>query len=109
VHYPGLEDHPQHALARRLLAGFGGMVSFELRGGVEAGRHFVEAVDVVKLAVSLGGVESLVSHPASTTHTMIPHDVRLAAGIADGLIRLSVGIENAADLIADLEQALEEA
>jgi len=109
VHYPGLEDHPQHALARRLLAGFGGMVSFELRGGVEAGRHFVEAVDVVKLAVSLGGVESLVSHPASTTHTMIPHDVRLAAGIADGLIRLSVGIENEADLIADLEQALAEA
>jgi len=109
VHYPGLEDHPQHALAKRLLAGFGGMVSFELRGGVEAGRRFVEAVDLVKLAVSLGGVESLVNHAASTTHTMIPREARLAAGISDGLIRLSVGIENAADLIADLEQALEEA
>ncbi len=109
VHYPGLEDHPQHALARRLLAGFGGMVSFELRGGVEAGRRFVEAVDVVKLAVSLGGVESLVNHAASTTHTMIPRDVRLAAGISDGLIRLSVGIESAEDLIADLEQALDRA
>ncbi len=108
VHYPGLEDHPQHALARRLLAGFGGMVSFELRGGVEAGRRLVEAVEVVKLAVSLGGVESLISHAASTTHTMIPRETRLAAGIADGLIRLSVGVESEADLIADLEQALEE-
>ena len=108
VHYPGLEDHPQHALARRLLAGFGGMVSFELRGGVEAGRRLVEAVEVVKLAVSLGGVESLISHAASTTHTMIPRETRLAAGIADGLIRLSVGVESEADLIADLDQALEE-
>lgn len=108
VHYPGLEDHPQHALAKRLLAGFGGMVSFELRGGVDAGRRFVEAVDLVKLAVSLGGVESLVNHAASTTHTMIPRAARLEAGIADGLIRLSVGIEHEADLIADLEQALGE-
>lgn len=109
VHYPGLEDHPQHALARRLLAGFGGMVSFELRGGVEAGRRFVEAVDLVKLAVSLGGVESLVNHAASTTHNMIPREVRLEAGISDGLIRLSAGIENEADLIADIAQALDEA
>jgi methionine-gamma-lyase len=109
VHYPGLEVHPQHALAKRLLAGFGGMVSFELRGGLDTGRRFVEAVNLVKLAVSLRGVESLVNHAASTTHNMIPRDVRLAAGIADGLIRLSVGIENEADLIADLEQALEEA
>jgi methionine-gamma-lyase len=109
VHYPGLEDHPQHALANRLLAGFGGMVSFELRGGVEAGRRFVEAVDLVKLAVSLGGVESLVNHAASTTHTMIPREVRLEAGISDGLIRLSAGIENEGDLIADIAQALDEA
>jgi methionine-gamma-lyase len=107
VHYPGLEDHPQHALARRLMAGFGGMVSFELRGGLEAGRRFVEAVEMVKLAVSLGGVESLVTHAASTTHAPIPREVRLAGGITDGLVRLSVGIENETDLIADLGQALD--
>jgi methionine-gamma-lyase len=107
VHYPGLEDHPQHELARGLLrGGFGGMVSFELRGGVEAGRRCVESLELVKLAVSLGGAESLVNHAASTTHTMIPPAGRRAAGISDGLIRLSVGLEDEADLIADLAQAL---
>jgi len=106
VHYPGIEDHPQHALAKRTLAGFGGMVSFELRGGMEAGRRLVESLRLIKLAVSLGGAESLACHPASTTHTMIPREARLASGITDGLIRLSAGIEEEEDLIADLEQAL---
>lgn len=109
VHYPGLENHLQHALARRILGGFGGMVSFELKGGVEAGRRFVESVGLIKLAVSLGGVESLVNHSASTTHSMIPREVRLAGGITDGLVRLSVGIEDEEDLIADLAQALDRA
>lgn len=108
VHYPGLESNPQHALACRMLPeGFGGMVSFELEGGVDAGRRFVESVRLIKLAVSLGGAESLVNHSASTTHSMIPRAARLAAGITDGLVRLSVGIEDEEDLIADLAQALE--
>ncbi len=106
VHYPGLASHPQHELARRQMHGFGGMVSFELAGGVEAGNAFASATRIFTLAESLGGVESLVETPPSMTHASIPPEVRRAAGLADGLVRLSVGIEHVDDLRADLEQAL---
>jgi methionine-gamma-lyase len=107
VHYPGLESHPQHELARRQMKrGFGGMISFEIRGGVEAGRIFAEGLKLITLAVSLGGVESLVQHPASMTHTMLSEEQRQAAGISAGLIRFSVGLEDPRDLREDLEQAL---
>jgi cystathionine gamma-synthase len=106
VHYPGLESHPNHALAKRQQAGFGAMLSFELAGGVPAVRSFVEAVRVFTLAESLGGVESLVAHPATMTHAGMGAQARRAAGIGDGLLRLSVGLEAEADLIGDLEQAL---
>ncbi|MFB3854089.1 MAG: PLP-dependent aspartate aminotransferase family protein [Vicinamibacterales bacterium] len=107
VNYIGLESHPQHELARRQMNGFGAMISFELKGGYEAGRALMDNVRVATLAVSLGGVESLVEHPASMTHAgMAPKD-RVEAGITDGLVRYAVGIEDADDLIADLDQALE--
>jgi len=107
VSYIGLESHPQHELAKRQMNGFGAMIGFELKGGYEAGRALMDNVRVATLAVSLGGVESLVEHPASMTHAgMAPND-RLEAGITDGLVRYAVGIEDADDLIADLEQALE--
>jgi cystathionine gamma-lyase len=106
VIHPGLESHPQHALARRQMAGFGGMVSFELRGDVAAANAFASSTKVFTLAESLGGVESLVEVPPSMTHASIPADVRRAQGLADGLVRLSVGIEHVDDLIADCEQAL---
>ncbi len=106
VHYPGLAEHPGHAVAVRQMHAFGALLSFELVGGVEAGRRVLDRVRLVSHAVSLGDVRSLITHPASTTaSTMSPED-RLAAGIGDGLLRLSVGIEDAGDLIADLEQAL---
>jgi methionine-gamma-lyase len=107
VHYPGLPGHPRHTVAARQMArGFGGMLSLEIRGDVAAGARCVEALRVAKLAVSLGGVSTLVTHPASTTSVNMPREVRLAAGIADGLIRVSVGVEDLADLIADVDQAL---
>jgi len=107
VHYPGLPGHPRHAVAaRQMTRGFGGMLSLEVRGDVAAGARCVEALRVAKLAVSLGGVSTLVTHPASTTSVNMPREVRLAAGIADGLIRVSVGVEDLADLIADMDQAL---
>ena len=107
VHYPGLPGHPRHAVAaRQMTRGFGGMLSLEVRGDVAAGARCVEALRVAKLAVSLGGVSTLVTHPASTTSVNMPREVRLAAGIADGLIRVSVGVEDLADLIADVDQAL---
>jgi cystathionine gamma-lyase len=106
VHYPGLPDHPQHALARRQMQGFGGMVSFELRGGLAAARRAVERLEVFTLAESLGGVESLAEVPAVMTHASIPEAVRRQHGVPDGLIRLSVGIEDASDLISDLDRAL---
>lgn len=109
VHYPGLAGHPGHRVARRQMSGFGGLLSFELKGGLRAGRRLVEAVKVITLAVSLGGVETLIQHPATMTHTMIPRKARLEAGITDGLIRLSCGVEDAPDLIADLDQALRRA
>jgi methionine-gamma-lyase len=107
VHYPGLPAHPRHAVAARQMArGFGGMLSVEVRGDVAAGARCVEALRVGKLAVSLGGVSTLVTHPASTTSVNMPRKVRLAAGIADGLIRVSVGLEDIGDLIDDFDQAL---
>jgi cystathionine beta-lyase/cystathionine gamma-synthase len=105
VFYPGLPDHRQHALARRQMHGFGGMVAFEL-GSLEAARHVLDSVSVFSLAESLGGVESLISHPATMTHASVPADERRARGITDGLVRLSVGIEDVGDLEADLHQAL---
>ncbi|MBP7744632.1 MAG: PLP-dependent transferase [Phycisphaerae bacterium] len=109
VRYPGLPSHPQHALAQKQMNGFGGIISFSLKGGLEAGRRMMNAVRLCLLAVSLGGVETLIQHPASMTHASMGADARRQAHIEDGLVRLSVGIENVNDLIADLDQALEAA
>jgi cystathionine gamma-lyase len=105
VYYPGLESHPQHALARKQAKGFGGMISFVLKGGLEASRRFLSKCQTFTLAESLGGVESLIEHPAIMTHASVPPDRRAALGIVDGFIRLSVGIEDVGDLQADLERA----
>jgi cystathionine beta-lyase/cystathionine gamma-synthase len=105
VYYPGLPSHPQHELARRQMKGFGGMISVEL-GDVPFARHFVERTKIFALAESLGGVESLIGHPASMTHASVPREMRERMGLTDSLIRLSVGIEDVEDLIADLDQAL---
>lgn len=109
VFYPGLASHPGHALAARQQKGFGAMLSFELRGGEAAVRAFVEGLRWFTLAESLGGVESLVAHPATMTHAAMTPEARAQAGIADGLLRLSVGIEAAEDLLADLRGGLERA
>ena len=107
VHYPGLATHPQHALARSQQAGFGGMVSFELVDGRrEKVDHVLRTLRWFTLAESLGGVESLVAHPASMTHASMTPEARRRAGITDGVIRLSIGIEEPEDLIADLDEAL---
>jgi cystathionine beta-lyase/cystathionine gamma-synthase len=106
VHYPGLSDHPDHARAAELLAGFGGMLSIELRGGSEAATRFVRALRLASLAPSLGGVETLVSEPRFTSHVAFSSEERARQGIGEGFIRLSLGIEDAQDLIADLGQAL---
>jgi len=106
VHYPWLESHPQHELARRQMSGMSGMISFDIRGGLESARRFLETVKVFTLAESLGGVESLIEHPAIMTHASIPREIRESIGLTDGLVRLSVGIEHVDDLRADLEQAL---
>ena len=105
VIYPGLESHPQHALARKQATGFGGMISFVLDGGLEESRKFLSACQIFTLAESLGGVEALIEHPAIMTHASIPAETRQKLGIADGFIRLSVGIEDYADLQGDLERA----
>jgi cystathionine gamma-lyase len=107
VIYPGLKSHPQHALAQRQMNGFGGMVSAVLDGGIERVRRFLERCQVFMLAESLGGVESLIEHPALMTHASIPPEKRAAVGIDDGLVRISVGVEDIRDLIADLDQALQ--
>jgi cystathionine gamma-synthase len=107
VFYPGLTDHPGHQLAKRQQSGFGGMVSFELKGGEEAVRAFVENLAYFSLAESLGGVESLVCHPASMTHAPVSEERKAAAGVTPSLIRLSVGLESAEDLVEDLLNALE--
>lgn len=106
VNYPGLPSHPSHALARSQQSGFGAMLSFELAGGTEAVRRFVEVLKVFTLAESLGGVESLIAHPATMTHVSMGADARRTAGIGDGLLRVSVGLESEADLLADLERGL---
>jgi cystathionine gamma-lyase len=104
VYYPGLSSHPQHELARRQMSGFGGMLSFELEGGLEEAKSFVESLEIFSLAESLGGVESLIEIPASMTHASISRHERLKIGIKDSLIRVSVGIEDIEDLLADLER-----
>ena len=106
VNYPGLPSHPQHELAKRQMSGFSGMVSFTLRGGAEAAYAAVQRTKVFSFAESLGGVESLFTHPATMTHAAIPREQREARGVTDGLMRLSVGIEDKEDLIADLEGAI---
>jgi cystathionine gamma-synthase len=109
VHYPGLESHPGHAIAARQQQGYGAMVSFELKGGIAQVRAFLDALQLFSLAESLGGVESLVAHPASMTHAAMDAAARERAGISETLVRLSVGIEDPADLVRDLAQALEAA
>jgi len=106
VIYPGLESHPQHALAKKQMSGFGGIVTATLKGDLSATRRFLERTQLFTLAESLGGVESLIEHPAIMTHASIPEDQRARIGISDSLVRLSVGVEDAGDLIADLDQAL---
>ncbi len=106
VHYPGLPKHPGHALAKRQQSGFGAMLSFELVGGEASARIFVEGLEFFTLAESLGGVESLICHPAGMTHASMAPEARRRAGIADGLLRVSVGIEDETDLLADIEAAL---
>ncbi|HUP12043.1 MAG TPA: PLP-dependent transferase, partial [Niastella sp.] len=108
VYYPGLKDHPNHTIAKKQSKGFGGIVSFTLKQDhVDAATAFVTGTKLFKLAESLGGIKSLVSHPSSMTHKTIPAEKRRAAGVADSLIRLSIGLEDASDLLKDLEQALE--
>lgn len=106
VHYPGLDSHPQRELAKRQMAHGGGMVSFDLAGGWEAGRRFAEAVTLAHLAPSLGGPETLITHPASTTAANLSAEERIAMGIGDGLVRLSVGLEHPDDIVADISAAL---
>ncbi len=108
VVYPGLKSHPQHELAQKQMLGFGGMITFFIKGGLDASRKFLESVKVFALAESLGGVESLVEHPAIMTHASVPLEQRKKIGIDDSLIRLSVGIEDIDDLLADLKQAFDQ-
>jgi cystathionine gamma-lyase len=109
VTWPGMPEHPQHALARKQMNGFGGMVTFVIKGGLPAARSFLKAVRIFVCAESLGGVESLIEHPAIMTHASVPPETRRKLGIDDGFIRLSVGIENGQDLVDDLQQALDRA
>ena len=107
VYYPGLETHPGYEIAKKQMKDFGAMISFELKGGFEAGKTLLNSLKLCSLAVSLGDTETLIQHPASMTHSPYTKEEREAAGIADGLVRLSVGLENVEDIIADLEQGLE--
>ena len=107
VKYPGLPSHPQHDLARKQMDGFGSMISFGLHGGLVAGKVLMDNVKLALLAVSLGGVETLIQHPASMTHSKVALEAKVKAGITDGLVRYSVGIEDVKDILADLEQALD--
>ena len=106
VRYPGLKSHPQHELASKMMNGYSGMICLDIKGGVEQGIQFMESLKLCVLAVSVGDVETLVEHPASMTHWYIPKEEREAGGITDGLIRMSVGLEDPDDIIADIEQAL---
>ncbi|MCG9126288.1 aminotransferase class I/II-fold pyridoxal phosphate-dependent enzyme [Candidatus Poribacteria bacterium] len=107
VRYPGLESHPQHELAKRQMNGFGGMITSSLKGGLSAGETLVNKLQLCSLAVSLGDVRTLVCHPASTTHSHVPTEVRQKTGVTDGLVRFSIGLEDVEDIIADLDQGLE--
>ena len=107
VTYPGLPSHPMHHVAKEQMSGFSGMISFELTGGTTAGKKVMNAVQLIQLAESLGSVETMITHPATMTHGDVPKEERLARGLTDGLVRLSVGIENVNDIIHDLEIALE--
>ena len=107
VNYPGLVSHPQAKVARRQMSGWGGMLSFEVEGGIEAGRKLMNSLKLCSLAVSLGSVDTLVEHPASMTHAVMPKDMRESLGISDGLVRVSVGIEDAEDILNDFEQAFD--
>ena len=107
VRYPGLPSHPQHELAQQQMEAFGGMITLELKGGRTAGEHLVDRLERCALAVSLGDVRTLICHPASTTHSHVPEEIRQQIGITDGLVRISVGLEDVEDIIADLKQALE--
>jgi cystathionine gamma-lyase len=109
LNYPGLTSHPQHALAKKQMSGFGGMMTFDMKGGLETARKFLKTVKIFACAESLGGVESLIEHPAIMTHASVPKETREKLGIADGFIRLSVGIEDASDLIDDLKRAFDAA
>ncbi len=109
VTWPGLPSHPQHALAKKQMKGFGGMMTFEIKGGLEAARRFLKTVEIFACAESLGGVESLIEHPAIMTHASVPKENREKLGISDGLIRLSVGVEDVQDLIDDLNRAFDAA
>ena len=106
VIYPGLKSHPQHGLANKQMRGYGGMLTVILKGGLDSAKLFLERTEIFALAESLGGVESLIEHPAIMTHASIPPEVRKEIGISDGLVRLSVGIESLNDLIEDLEFSL---
>ena len=108
MHYPGLENSPHHDLAKKQMRGFGGMIAFELSGGLEAGIAVMDAVNLCTLAVSLGTVDTLISHPASMTHSMVPAEDCATSGITDGLVRLSVGLEDVDDLLDDLGRAFGE-
>ena len=107
VNYPGLETHPQHELSKTQASGFGAMVCFEVTGGVEAGKRLMDAIELWSLAENLGSVESLITHPVTMTHAAVPREERIAAGITDGLVRLSVGLEDAEDLIDALQVAMD--
>jgi cystathionine beta-lyase/cystathionine gamma-synthase len=107
VAYPGLPSHPMHAVAARQMEhGFSGMISFELKGGIPAGTKLMNSVKLCALAESLGSVETMITHPATMTHAEVPEEERKARGLSDGLVRLSVGIEDVEDVIEDLDQAL---
>ena len=106
VYYPGLPSHPGHELAKKQMHGFGGMIAFELNGGLEAGKRMMNNVQLCTLVVSLGNTDTLIQHPASMTHSTLTPEIRRKMGLTDGLVRLSVGIENVEDIIADLDQAM---
>jgi cystathionine beta-lyase/cystathionine gamma-synthase len=107
VTYPGLVSHPMHQVAKEQMSGFSGMISFELTGGITAGKTLMNSVELAQLAESLGSVETMITHPATMTHAEVPKEERMGRGLTDGLVRLSVGIENVEDIIHDLEMALE--
>ena len=107
VIYPGLPSHPHYELGKKLMRGPGSMISFGLKGGLEAGRTLMNSVEFCVLAVSLGGIETLIQHPASMTHSKLSAEAKIQGGITDDLVRLSVGIEDVEDIIEDLEQALD--